>query len=323
MTRQRAVEPRRPAVGLATPGRPYPLGCRLRHDGASLSVMSSRAQRVELVNLAVVRRLIRDSLDYWVRVMHVDGFRFDLASIFSRDPDGKPVAHAPLVWDIDTDPVLAGTKLIAEAWDPGGLYQVGSFAGNYWKEWNGKFRDDVRAFVRGDEGRVGSVVDRLIGSPAVYGGSAREAEQSINFFTAHDGVTLNELVSYRRKHNLANGEHNADGTDHNLSCNYGVEGPTDDPHVLRAQHVQGAAGVRAAAAPRESVAARDGHRARRARRHRRRRSGRPTGGGRPLRARPAVHARARRAREPLTGGAGPKARPASDTRTRSCRRARR
>jgi glycogen operon protein len=182
-------------------------------------------------NQSIVRRLILDSLHYWVREMHVDGFRFDLASILSRDEQGNPIPNPPVLWDIESDPALAGTKLIAEAWDAAGLYQVGHFIGDSWKEWNGQFRDDVRAFVRGDDGMVARLANRLLGSPDLYAGEDREAEQSINFVTSHDGFTLNDLVSYSRKHNEANGEANRDGTDANYSSNHGIEGPTDDPAI--------------------------------------------------------------------------------------------
>ncbi len=163
--------------------------------------------------------------------MHVDGFRFDLASILSRDASGAPMPNPPVLWDIESDPVLAGTKLIAEAWDAAGLYQVGSFVGDAWREWNGRFRDDVRQFFRGDAGSTGRVADRIVGSPQIYGHERREAEQSVNFVTCHDGFTLNDLVSYERKHNEANGEDNRDGANDNYSWNHGVEGPTDDPAV--------------------------------------------------------------------------------------------
>ena len=163
--------------------------------------------------------------------MHVDGFRFDLASILSRDSTGHPLPNPPVLWDIESDPALAGTKLIAEAWDAAGLYQVGSFIGDAWKEWNGRFRDDVRDFFRGEPGSVGRVADRLLGSHEVYGHKEREAEQSINFVTCHDGFTLNDLVSYNQKHNEANGEENRDGANDNKSWNCGVEGPTDDPAI--------------------------------------------------------------------------------------------
>ena len=180
---------------------------------------------------AVVRRLIVDSLRWWVTQMHVDGFRFDLASILTRDETGVPIANPPVLWDIETDPVLARTKLIAEAWDAAGLYQVGRFVGDSWNEWNGRFRDDVRRFVRGDDASVSGLATRLLGSPDLYDHEEREPEQSVHFVTCHDGFTLNDLVSYERKHNLENGEENRDGSDDNLSSNHGVEGPTDDPAI--------------------------------------------------------------------------------------------
>ena len=189
-------------------------------------------------NNPIVRRMIVDSLRYWVKEMHVDGFRFDLASILARDASGHPMPNPPVLWDIESDPVLAGTKLIAEAWDASGLYQVGSFIGDSWKEWNGRFRDDVRGFLRGEEGSVPRVADRLLGSPEIYGHEEREAEQSINFVTCHDGFTLNDLVSYDRKHNEANGEDNRDGSDDNRSWNCGVEGETNDPEVEKLRNRQ-------------------------------------------------------------------------------------
>jgi glycogen operon protein len=182
-------------------------------------------------NQPIVRRMIQDSLRYWVTHMHVDGFRFDLASILSRDEDGRPLPNPPVLWDIESDPLLAGTKLIAEAWDAAGLYQVGSFVGDTWQEWNGHFRDDVRRFLRGDNGLVSPLAARILGSPDVYSHKEREPEQSINFVTCHDGFTLNDLVSYNHKHNKANGEDNRDGANDNLSWNCGAEGPTDDPAV--------------------------------------------------------------------------------------------
>ncbi|HUM00582.1 MAG TPA: glycogen debranching protein GlgX, partial [Mycobacterium sp.] len=182
-------------------------------------------------NHPVVRRMIVDSLRYWVSEMHVDGFRFDLASILSRDSKGHVLPNPPVLWDIETDPALAGTKLIAEAWDAAGLYQVGTFVGDAWKEWNGRFRDDCRDVFRGAPGAMGRFADRLLGSPEVYGHKGREAEQSVNFVTCHDGFTLNDLVSYERKHNEANGENNRDGADDNRSWNCGLEGPSDDPAV--------------------------------------------------------------------------------------------
>ena len=184
-------------------------------------------------NHPIVRRLILDSLRYWVEEMHVDGFRFDLASILARDIRGQLLSNPPILWDIESDPVLAGTKIIAEAWDAAGLYQVGSFIGDSWKEWNGRFRDDVRDFFRGQAGTVGHLADRLLGSPDIYGNEQREAEQSVNFVTCHDGFTLNDLASYNEKHNADNGEENRDGAADNRSWNCGVEGPTDDPAVER------------------------------------------------------------------------------------------
>ncbi len=194
---------------------------------------------------SVPRRLIIDSLAFWVQQMHVDGFRFDLATILSRDRLGQPIPNPPLIWDIDTEPALAGTKLIAEAWDAAGLYQVGTFEGHFWREWNGQFRDDIRAFIKGDPGMIPRVADRLLGSPDLYGARSRQPEQSINFITAHDGFTLNDLVSYNEKQNWANGEGNRDGETYNVSWNHGVEGPTDDPEIeaLRNRQVKNALGL--------------------------------------------------------------------------------
>ena len=189
-------------------------------------------------NQPIVRRMILDSLRYWVVDMHVDGFRFDLASILARDETGRPLKDPPVLWDIESDPILAGTKLIAEAWDAAGLYQVGSFIGDSWKEWNGRFRDDVRRFVKGDRGTVRMLAQRALGSPDIFGYEEREPEQSINFVTCHDGFTLNDLVSYNNKHNEANGEENRDGMDENLSWNCGVEGPSDDPSIERLRRRQ-------------------------------------------------------------------------------------
>ncbi len=189
-------------------------------------------------NHPIVRRMIVDSLRYWVETMHVDGFRFDLASILSRGPSGEVIPNPPVLWDIESDPALAGTKLIAEAWDAAGLYQVGTFTGDSWKEWNGRFRDDVRSFLRGEEGSIEGFVDRLLGSPSLYGHKQREPEQSVNFVTSHDGFTLNDLVSYDGKHNEANGEGNRDGADDNRSWNCGAEGPTEDPAIDRTRQVK-------------------------------------------------------------------------------------
>ena len=189
-------------------------------------------------NNPIVRRMIVDSLRYWVEEMHVDGFRFDLASILTRDASGHVLANPPVLWDIESDPLLAGTKMIAEAWDAAGLYQVGGFVGDSWKEWNGRFRDDVRSFFRGEEGFVARFADRWLGSPEIYGHEEREPEQSVNFVTCHDGFTLNDLVSYNEKHNEANGENNRDGADDNRSWNCGAEGPTGDPEVEKLRNRQ-------------------------------------------------------------------------------------
>jgi isoamylase len=189
-------------------------------------------------NHPVVRRMIVDSLCYWVEEMHVDGFRFDLASVLARDASGQPLPSPPVLWDIESHPALAGTKLIAEAWDAAGLYQVGSFVGDAWKEWNGKFRDDLRDFFRCEAGSLRRMADRLVGSPEIYGHKAREAEQTVNFVTCHDGFTLNDLVSYNQKHNESNGEGNRDGANDNLSWNCGVEGPSDDPAVEQLRNRQ-------------------------------------------------------------------------------------
>ncbi|MCC7452404.1 MAG: glycogen debranching protein GlgX [Anaerolineae bacterium] len=181
-------------------------------------------------NQSIVRRLIIDCLHYWVTAMHVDGFRFDLASVLARDESGQPLKNPPILWEIESDPILAGTKIIAEAWDTG-LYQVGSFIGHRWAEWNGQFRDDVRRFVKSDSDMVARLALRIAGSPDLYPQPDREPNRSINFITCHDGFTLNDLVSYNAKHNEANGENNRDGTDANFSWNCGAEGPTDDPQI--------------------------------------------------------------------------------------------
>ena len=184
-------------------------------------------------NHPVVRNFILDCLRYWVMEMHVDGFRFDLASILGRDRDGSLVANPPLLEQIAEDPILRGIKLIAEAWDAGGAYLVGRFPGERWSEWNGQYRDDIRRYWRGDGGMAGAFASRLCGSADIYGHSGKAPVNSINFVTCHDGFTLNDLVSYAEKHNLANGEENRDGCNDNHSANYGCEGPTDDPGIQR------------------------------------------------------------------------------------------
>jgi glycogen operon protein len=192
-------------------------------------------------NHPVVRALIIDALRYWVAEMHVDGFRFDLASILGRGRNGEVLANPPVLERIAADPVLADATLIAEAWDAAGLYQVGSFpAWGRWAEWNGPFRDDVRRFVRGDGGLTAALAARLAGSADLFHRSGRTPAYSINFVTCHDGFTLADLVAYDRKHNYANGENNRDGLDDNLSWNCGIEGPTDDPTIgaLRARQAR-------------------------------------------------------------------------------------
>ena len=188
-------------------------------------------------NHSIVRRMILDSVHYWVSVMHVDGFRFDLASILSRDESGRPMANAPILSDLESDPVLAGIKLIAEAWDLE-LYQVGSFAKGNWKEWNGQFRDHVRAFIKADKGTVSGFASRVLGSPDIYAYLGGRVEKSINFVTCHDGYTMDDLVSYSQKHNEANGEDNRDGSDNNFSWNCGAEGVTDDAMILATRNRQ-------------------------------------------------------------------------------------
>ena len=179
----------------------------------------------------VVRDHVLDCLRYWTAEMHVDGFRFDLASVLGRGANGELLADPPLLERIAEDPILRRVKLIAEAWDAGGAYQVGSFPGHRWSEWNGRYRDDMRRFWRGDRGMAGAFASRLCGSADVYEQAGKQPLHSINFVTCHDGFTLNDLVSYRDKHNEANGEDNRDGTDANFCANYGVEGDTDDPEI--------------------------------------------------------------------------------------------
>ncbi len=182
-------------------------------------------------NHPVVREFVTSVLRYWVMNMHVDGFRFDLASVLGRDEHGNVLRDAPLLEGIAEDPILRDVKIIAEAWDAGGAYQVGSFSSNRWTEWNGRFRDDVRRFWVGDEGMIGLFASRICGSSDLYKNSGKGPASSLNFVTCHDGFTLNDLVSYKQKHNHENGEFNHDGTDSNYSDNCGVEGPSQDPGV--------------------------------------------------------------------------------------------
>jgi glycogen operon protein len=192
-------------------------------------------------NNPVVRNMVLDCLRYWAAEYHVDGFRFDLAAVLGRDPWGAPLTNPPLLETLAFDPVLAKCKLIAEAWDAGGLYQVGTFpAYGRWSEWNGKYRDAMRRFLKGDAGMVGEVAQRLQGSPDLY--AWRGPTASINFFTAHDGFTLADLVTYNEKHNDANSDNNTDGANDNNSWNCGWEGSTDDPSInaLRRRQIKNA-----------------------------------------------------------------------------------
>jgi isoamylase len=182
-------------------------------------------------NHPVVRELVTNVLRYWVMHMHVDGFRFDLASVLGRDEHGNILRNAPLLEDIAEDPILRDIKIIAEAWDAGGAYQVGDFSTNRWTEWNGRFRDDVRRFWVGDAGMLGSFASRICGSSDLYLASGKGPASSLNFVTCHDGFTLNDLVSYKQKHNDENGEFSRDGSDANYSDNCGVEGPSQDRDV--------------------------------------------------------------------------------------------
>ncbi|MEB3337337.1 MAG: alpha-amylase family glycosyl hydrolase, partial [Leptolyngbyaceae bacterium] len=190
-------------------------------------------------NNPIVRNMVLDCLRYWAAEYHIDGFRFDLAAILGRDPWGAPLANPPLLETLAFDPILAKCKLIAEAWDAGGLYQVGSFpAYGRWAEWNGKYRDSVRKFLKGEMGQVGPMAQALQGSPNLYQAAGRGPTASINFVTCHDGFTLMDLVSYNEKHNWANGENNNDGGNDNDSWNCGWEGPTDDPGINILRHRQ-------------------------------------------------------------------------------------
>ena len=191
-------------------------------------------------NHPMTEKLILECLEFWVTEMHVDGFRFDEASILARGQDGAPLATPPVIWHIETSEVLADTKIIAEAWDAAGLYQIGYFPGYRWAEWNGRYRDDVRRFIKGDPGMTGAVAMRVAGSADLYQSRSHLPINSVNFIVCHDGFTLNDLVSYNDKHNDANGEGNRDGINDNLSWNCGFEGETDDPGIeyLRRQQIK-------------------------------------------------------------------------------------
>lgn len=185
-------------------------------------------------NHPVVRTMIVESLRWWVTEMHVDGFRFDLASILGRGQDGQPIPNPPILERIAGDPALFDVKLIAEAWDAAGLYQVGSFpAWGRWAEWNAAFRDDLRRFVRGDRGLASAIATRLAGSSDLYDDDGRAPFHSVNLVTSHDGFTLADLARYERRHNERNGEENRDGSPGEISWNHGIEGPTDDPEIGR------------------------------------------------------------------------------------------
>lgn len=195
-------------------------------------------------NHPVVRNMVLDCLRYWASEYHVDGFRFDLASILGRDQNGAPLANPPFLESLAYDPVLSKCKLVAEAWDAGGLYQVGSFpAYGRWAEWNGRYRDSIRRFIKGDAGMLGEIGNRIQGSPDLYW--YRGPTASLNFITCHDGFTLRDMVSYNDKHNEANGERNNDGANDNNSWNCGWEGETDDPGVnaLRSRQMRNAATI--------------------------------------------------------------------------------
>ena len=202
-------------------------------------------------NHPIMQKLIGDALEFWVTEMHVDGFRFDEAAILCRDQDGNCMTYPPVIWQIELSEVLADTKIIAEAWDAAGLYEVGYFPGYRWGEWNGRFRDTIRRFVKGDQGYidgktiVGKVADVIAGSADIFEPNGELPINSVNFITAHDGFTLNDLVSYNEKHNEANGEGNRDGIDENLSWNCGAEGETGNPEIeaLRNRQVKNFAAI--------------------------------------------------------------------------------
>jgi len=189
-------------------------------------------------NHPLVSRFLVSCLEYWVREMHIDGFRFDLASVLVRGEDGAPLYHAPTPWSIEFSPTLARSTIIAEAWDAAGLYEVGDFPGFRWAEWNDRYRDGIRRFVRGDRGLIGEVATRVSGSSDLYESKGRLPTNSVNFITCHDGFTLVDLVSYNQKHNEANGEDNRDGANDNCSWNCGSEGNTNDPTILRLRQQQ-------------------------------------------------------------------------------------
>lgn len=196
-------------------------------------------------NHPIVDKMIVECLEYWVRETHVDGFRFDEGSVLTRDQNGAPMEFPPVIWNIELSETLLDAKVIAEAWDAAGLYQIGYFPGYRWAEWNGKYRDAIRRFVKGDPGILGDVANRISGSADLYQSRGHLPVNSVNFISCHDGFTLNDLVSYNEKHNWANGEGNNDGINENLSWNCGAEGPTDDPGIdaLRDRQVKNFAAI--------------------------------------------------------------------------------
>jgi len=196
-------------------------------------------------NHPIPEKLIVECLEYWVEQLHVDGFRFDEASVLTRDVNGAPSDYPPVIWHIELSEILADTRIIAEAWDAAGLYQIGYFPGFRWAEWNGRYRDDVRRFVKGDPGIVGSVAARMAGSADIYQSRNHLPVNSVNFIDCHDGFTLNDLVSYNWKHNEANGEGNNDGNNDNMSWNCGVEGPTENQSIeeLRERQIKNFASI--------------------------------------------------------------------------------
>ena len=210
-----------------------------RNDPAVYMNYSGAGNTVN-ANHPLPQKFIVDCLRHWVQQMHVDGFRFDEGSILARGEDGTVLVHPPVIWQIELEDALGDTKLIAEAWDAAGLYQVGHFPGDRWAEWNGRYRDDIRRFVKGDPGMAGAVASRLGGSSDIYQARGQSPESSINFVTVHDGYTLQDLVSYNDKHNEANGEGNRDGINENLSWNCGAEGPTADANIaaLRTRQIK-------------------------------------------------------------------------------------
>ncbi|MFI3137413.1 MAG: glycogen debranching protein GlgX [Methylococcaceae bacterium] len=210
------------------------------HDKTNKSILHDYTGCGNTVNAnhPLVSRFIISCLEYWVRDMHVDGFRFDLASAMARGEGGEVLNDPPVLWGIELSKQLAKTKLIAEAWDAAGLYQVGSFPGYRWAEWNGIYRDVIRKFIRGDKGLIPDVATRICGSSDLYESQGRLPISSVNFVTCHDGFTLHDLLSYNHKHNSANGEDSRDGCNNNLSYNYGVEGETDNPIILELRRKQ-------------------------------------------------------------------------------------